>query len=55
MTSTEMRIVEFVRFNEVDPIYLETSYYAAPDQGGEKAYALLLKAWRRLATPPSGR
>lgn len=42
-TSTEMQIVEFVRFNEVDPVYLETSYYVAPDEGGEKAYALLLK------------
>lgn len=38
-----MQIVEFVRFSEVDPIYLETSYYVAPDEGGEKAYALLLK------------
>src|SRR5581483_2017112 len=42
-TSTEMEIVEFVRFNEIDPVYLETSYYVAPDEGGEKAYALLLK------------
>jgi DNA end-binding protein Ku len=42
-TSTEMQIVEFVRFNEIDPVYLETSYYLAPDQTGEKAYALLFK------------
>jgi DNA end-binding protein Ku len=42
-TSTEMEIVEFVRFSEIDPVYLETSYYVAPDEGGEKAYALLLK------------
>lgn len=31
-TSTEMQIVEFVRFNEVDPIYLESSYYFAPGE-----------------------
>ncbi len=43
-TSTEMQIMEFVRFGDIDPVYLETSYYAAPDEGGEKAYALLLKA-----------
>lgn len=43
-TSTEMEIVEFVRFSEIDPVYLETSYYVAPDEGGEKAYALLLKS-----------
>jgi DNA end-binding protein Ku len=42
-TSTEMQIVEFVRFSEIDPVYLETSYYVAPDEGGEKAYALLFK------------
>jgi DNA end-binding protein Ku len=42
-TSTEMQILEFVRFSEIDPVYLETSYYLAPDQTGEKAYALLFK------------
>ena len=48
-TSTEMQIVEFVHFNEIDPVYLETSYYVAPDEGGEKAYALLLKALEESA------
>jgi DNA end-binding protein Ku len=28
----------------VDPIYLESSYYVAPEEGGEKAYALLFTA-----------
>lgn len=45
-TSTEMEIVEFVRFSEVDPIYLETSYYVVPEGTGEKAYALLFEAMR---------
>lgn len=44
--STEMQIVEFVRFDEVDPIYLETSYYVVPDGAGEKPYALLFDALR---------
>ena len=43
-TSDDMQIVEFVHFDEVDPVYLETSYYVAPDGAGEKAYALLFEA-----------
>jgi DNA end-binding protein Ku len=43
-TSTELTIAEFVHLDEVDPIYFETSYYAVPDKGGEKAYALLYRA-----------
>jgi len=34
-----MEILEFVKADQVDPIYLESSYYVAPDEGGEKAYA----------------
>jgi hypothetical protein len=30
-TSTEMEIVEFVKFSEIDPVYLETSYLALAD------------------------
>ena len=45
-TSTEMEIVSFVPFEEVDPIYLETSYYVAPDGIGAKPYALLFEAMR---------
>jgi len=43
-TSTELSIAEFVRLREIDPIFFETSYYAAPDRGGEKPYALLFAA-----------
>ena len=45
-TSTEMEIVEFVRFEEIDPVYLETSYYLTPDDSGEKSYALLFAGMR---------
>jgi DNA end-binding protein Ku len=44
--STEMQIVEFVHFSEIDPVYLETSYYLTPDGDAEKSYALLLEAMR---------
>jgi DNA end-binding protein Ku len=43
-TARVMEILEFVKGDQVDPIYLESSYYVAPDEGGEKAYALLFAA-----------
>lgn len=39
-----VEIIEFVKLEEIDPIYFEKSYYLAPDTGGAKAYALLRKA-----------
>ena len=45
--SADMQIVEFVHFNDIDPVYLETSYYIAPDRGGEKPYALLFETLRK--------
>jgi len=43
-TARVMEILEFVKADQVDAIYLESSYYVAPDEGGEKAYALLFTA-----------
>jgi DNA end-binding protein Ku len=37
-------ILEFVKLGEVDPIYFDASYYLAPDEGGTKAYQLLMSA-----------
>src|SRR6201998_2851521 len=45
-TAKVMEILEFVKDSQVDPIYLESSYYVAPDEGGEKPYALLFQALR---------
>src|SRR6201987_4762655 len=45
-TAKVMEILEFVKSADVDPIYLESSYYVAPDEGGEKPYALLFQALR---------
>jgi len=42
-----MEIQEFVKADSVDPIYLETSYYMAPDEAGEKPYALLFDALKK--------
>jgi DNA end-binding protein Ku len=46
-TAKVMEILEFVKSDEVDPIYFESSYYMAPDQAGEKPYALLFNTLRR--------
>ena len=46
-TAKTMEVLEFVKAADVDPIYLESSYYLAPDEGGEKPYALLFEALRQ--------
>jgi DNA end-binding protein Ku len=46
-TAKVMEIQEFVQANQVDPVFLESSYYMAPDEGGEKPYALLFEALRQ--------
>ena len=45
-TAKVMEIQEFVKADDVDPVFLESSYYMAPDEGGEKPYALLFEAMR---------
>ena len=42
-----MDIVQFVRSDEVDPIYFEHSYYVAPGDNVTKAYALFLQALKQ--------
>ena len=37
-------ILDFVPYDELDPIYFERTYYLAPSDGAEKVYALLLRA-----------
>ena len=39
-----IEIQDFVPYEEVDPIYFDKSSYLGPDEGGEKVYALLLRA-----------
>jgi DNA end-binding protein Ku len=45
-TATVMQIVQFVRMQEIDPIFLETSYYVAPEEAVSRPYALLLEAMK---------
>ncbi len=46
-TAKTMEVLEFVKASEVDAIFLESSYYMAPDEAGEKPYALLFEALRQ--------
>lgn len=39
-----MEILEFVKMDEVDPLYFDASYYSTPEEAGTKAYQLLMKA-----------
>jgi DNA end-binding protein Ku len=39
-----MEIIEFVKLDEIDPLYFDSSYYITPEDPGLKAYTLLMKA-----------
>jgi DNA end-binding protein Ku len=39
-----IEILDFVPYEQIDPIYFERTYYLGPQEGAEKVYALLLKA-----------
>jgi DNA end-binding protein Ku len=42
-----IEILEFVKRDEIDPLYFETPYYVAPLKRGSKSYALLRAALER--------
>ncbi|MFJ7636847.1 Ku protein [Peribacillus sp. NPDC097264] len=39
-----VEIIDFVKIEEIDPIYFNRSYYMSPNDGGTKAYSLLREA-----------
>src|ERR1019366_816259 len=43
-TASTMEILQFVKQEEVDPLFFEKSYYVAPEAPGAKPYGLLRKA-----------
>ena len=47
-SSKTIDIQDFVKTEEVDPRYFESPYYLLPQKGGEKAYALLREAIRKM-------
>ncbi|MCB2222547.1 MAG: Ku protein [Actinobacteria bacterium] len=43
-TTGAVDVVQFVRDEEIDPIYYQKSYYLAPEKTGAKAYRILVQA-----------
>src|SRR5205823_3427560 len=39
-----IQIQEFVKEEEIDPVYFDKPYYLEPQKGGERAYALMRDA-----------
>jgi len=48
--SKSIDIVQFVKEDEIDPIYYEKPYYLVPGKNAEKSYKLLLKALEETET-----
>lgn len=46
-TAKIMEILKFVKASDVDPLFFESSYYLAPEEAGEKPYALLFETLRQ--------
>jgi DNA end-binding protein Ku len=42
-----MEIIEFVKLDEVDPLYFDASYYLTPEDPGKRAYHLLLETMQK--------
>lgn len=43
-SSQTMEILQFVKLEEVDPLFYDVSYYAVPEEPGRKPYQLLVDA-----------
>jgi DNA end-binding protein Ku len=48
--SKTIDIIQFVKEEEIDPIYYEKPYYITPDKGAGKSYHLLIKALEETKT-----
>jgi DNA end-binding protein Ku len=53
--SRTIEIEDFVDLADIDPVYFEKSYVAAPQRGADKPYALLLRAIQRSGRIGIGR
>lgn len=47
-SSETMDIVQFVKLDEVDPLYFQTSYFTVAETAGQRAYALIFKGMQDL-------
>src|SRR5947208_13225004 len=46
-SSETMDIAQFVKLDDIDPIYFDASYYTVPEEPGRKAYNLLMAAMKK--------
>jgi DNA end-binding protein Ku len=46
-TARVMEVLQFVPAAEVDPVYLDTSYYVVPEGAGHRPYTLLFQTMRQ--------
>src|SRR6266511_540276 len=53
--SRSIEIEDFVALSDIDPVHFKKSYHLAPQTGGEKPYALLLRAMERAGRVGIGR
>lgn len=44
VTAKAVEILDFIDLAEIDPLFYDKSYYLAPNEGGQKPYALLKRA-----------
>lgn len=54
-TTHTIDIAQFVPLQSVDPVYFDGTYYLAPDNGGEKPYALFATALKKTRECAIGR
>jgi DNA end-binding protein Ku len=54
-SSHVLDIVAFTKLSEIDPIFFDSSYFCVPDDSGQKAYQLLVKALEDTQTVGIGK
>ena len=47
-SSSSMEILQFVKLDDVDPIFFETSYFSVPEEAGRRGYTLLLETMEEM-------
>jgi len=47
-SSETMEIIQFVKLDEVDPLYFQTSYYTVAEKPGQRAYSLIFQGMGHL-------
>jgi DNA end-binding protein Ku len=51
----QIEVVDFVPYDQIDPIHFERAYYLGPEEGAERVYALLARAMDESGLAAIGR